>query len=142
MNYQSPKLVEEVIKIIDSQKFLEINFVLEEDIQGCFQFRDSYNESKYEKCEHNWDEIEGWEIELGDYNSSEPIFEGSFISKIEHRINVDWLKSMLNKFIESGQRFEHESEPLYLWEFFEFGITEIEKFAQRNRGYLYSGPDI
>ena len=114
--------------LLDSGKVSEVYCIAREDVYGYFQLRpDSIKLEHLMIVNKNWDEIDGWHIEGSKFNPNEKVFRGNFICSNELEVDLNWLTSEINDFLNSewgNQSWKGEYKEADIWDFIDYGMEE------------------
>lgn len=118
----------ELTNLLDSSDIAKAYVEAREDIYGFYQLKLGSDEpDNISIANVEWNKIDGWHIEEGEFNPNRKVFKGFFIRSRVLEVDITWLRSEIDKFIESdwlNDMLKGEYENADIWDFIDYGMEE------------------
>ena len=122
------KKINEIKLLLDAKKVSKAYVEAIEDIYGFYQLKLGSDEpDNFSIANVEWNKIDGWHIEEGEFNPNRKVFKGFFIRSRMLGVDIAWLRSEINKFMESdwlNDSLEGKIENADIADFLDYGMEE------------------
>ena len=113
---------------LDSGDISKVYIESREELYGYYQLKLGSDEpDNFSIANVEWNKIDGWHIEEGEFNPNRKVFKGFFIRSRMLGVDITWLRSEINRFLKSdwlNDSLEGEIENADIADFLDYGMEE------------------
>ena len=120
--------ISDVRGILDSGDISKVYFEAREEVYGYYQLKLGSDEpDNFSTANVEWNKIDGWQTEEGEFNPNRKVLKGFFIRARVLEVDIKWLCSEIDKFMNSdwlNNSLEGEFENAVIEDFLDYGVEE------------------